>query len=732
VARTAQILVTQGAQLRTQSSISLDSVGPQNFTRILNFRRSRDQLVRREGWTTFVPKAGTAAPQYTFDATETPTRYAELVRGDGTKVIIGASPTKIKFFDVATAAWVTIATVATSALPWQAVVLSNVAIFNRGVVGELPYTWEIGDAAAVPLYEAREQGIASAGRIDAYNGFLFLGDIVEIQSDQLNAFMAGYSAFTVASTSAKVASFSISAPADNRVQFNVTTGAAAIVATLPTMVANAAPFYVWIAKSDAGAGTVTTSPVVADEAVVLDSINDIALVWWNGARWVARVFPSGTIPSTTPFGIPPDEILQHIPDEQAWSELGEPKNWAPLVGATMAAASTTIYIPFVPANWVAGQTRVAVVGGGPDGGTLGGQTANPEGVLITAIGAFSAANMGYPITIQTTTDTGNTYPLHVDVLRWEDVSAFTGKQRLGNGSRILAMFSLNGQQIIAHETGFFVNRFTANVRAPMAIREKYDGANVPMHGDSIAAYNSELIIYPTKGRNFYSFDGISDPLIHQRCDDAKDLFFSGLTDSSRIWAVNNPLTQELWFCRPSLVMAYCYEGDSVGVSEIDDQIDAAIFATKPDGAEKWFVLGIDNLVMVYGMTNGEATTWFRNAVATTGKLTSGLMNMGTHSAEKIVLSYTPLLASPSPDVDFTVQVRKTYNANAPLTDCFATAESLPDPDGQNLIPMFFQDAYWQDEIVITETTDIDCRFVGRVWEFDMVGGQSGVTRSVST
>lgn len=727
--RTAQILVTQGAQLKTQPSISLDSVGPANFTVIRNMRRSRDQLVRREGWITFAPMAGTASAQYTFDATAEPTRLAELVRGDGTKVIVGASATKIKYFDTASPGWTTIATVATSALPWQAVSLSNVLILNRGVVGELPYTYEVGDVAALPLYEAREQGIASAGRIDSYNGFLFLGDIVEIQADQLTTFMAGYSSFTVASTSAKVANFSISAPADNRVQFNVTTGGSTITATLPTMTPLAAPFYVWIAKADAGVGTVATSPLVDDEVVVLDSINDIALVWWNGSRWVARVFPSGTIPSTTPYGIPPDEILQHIPDEQAWSELGEPKNWAPLLGATMAAASTIIYLPFIPQNWVAGQTRVAVVGGGPDGGTLGGQTDSPDGILITAIGAFSAANMGYAITLETTTDTANTYPLHVDVLRWQDVSAFTGKQRLGNGSRITAMFPLNGQQIISHEHGFFVNRFTANLDAPMALREKYQGANVPMNGDCIAAYNSELIIYPTHGRNFYSFDGIADPIIHRLCDDAKDLFFDDLVDTDRIWAVNNPLTQELWFLRPDLVMAYCYDPDSFGVSEMDAQIDAAVFATKPDADEKWFVLGLANLVMVYGMENGVATTWFRNDVATTAQLTSGLAYMGTHSSEKSVLSFTPLLGSASPDTDFEVQLRTTHNANAALTDLLDPVAELPDPEGDNLIPIWFQGNYFQDELEVVDEEDVDFRFIGRVWEFEVVGGQVGVNRS---
>ncbi len=728
MAKNATVLVRDGGMLKSTPTITLELMGRANFSRILNMRREKDQLVRREGWTVFRPDAGQpAAQQYVFDGVESLKRLAELVRGDGTKVVVGASLTKIKYFDTATAAWIQIGSgFSSSGLPWQAEAIASVLILNNGV--NLPQTYEIGDAAVAPLYEAREGGIASAGVIGEYNGFLFLGDIVEIKSDQLAMWMNGYASYTTTGSTAKVANFSI-VTGDHRTQFNVTTGAGTITATLPAVTLGSYPFYVWIQKSDAGAGTVITSPVVDDEAVVLDSINDIALVWWNGRRWVARVFPSGTIDATDPYGIPPTAIEEHISDEQAWSDLGQPKNFAPYLSVPMGAASATINLPFKPFNWTALQTRVGVVAGGPDGGILGGQSAYPAGVMITAFAAFSPAAMGVPMTIEVTTDTAISYPRLVSVTRWTDISTTVGKQRLGNGSTITSMVSLNGVQVVSHELGFFINRWTGQATKPFALREKYQGKNVPLSGQCVAQVNNQFIVYPSRSFGFYAFDGLTDPNPLQDLDDARDFFFSGLAATDRIWAVDNPMTKEIWFCRPSRVVAYSYDPDSPGVSEIDAEIAAAAFVRKPGSSDTWFILGIAGNVFTYGLVGGTATTWHRNGVAPTAKLTGALESMNTQFFEKTLNSYTPLLSSPSPNVALTVQLRATHNANAALTDLLSPIESLPSPQGANFIPCFFQAVYWQDEIVLVDTDDVDFRFSGRIWEFDVIGGQGGITRS---
>lgn len=727
--RTFPILVTDGGQLKTSPSTSLENVGATNFSRLINLRRSKDQLIRREGWKTFVPVGGSATPQYTFDGTETLIRLAELERGDGTTITVGASKTLIKRFDTATGTWLQIGSgFSASGAPWQAVALTSVLILNNGV--DLPVTYEIGDSAVKPLYEAREQGVACCALIAPYNGFLFLGDVTFINDEQLAPWMNGYAAYTVGSTSAKAANFTIAAPGDRGVQFNVTTGAGAVLVTLPAMASLAQNFYVWIKKVDAGAGVVTTSPPIVEEPVVLDSINDVALVEWNGSAWVATVFPSGVIPASAPYGIVPANIIQEIPDAQAWSDFGDPQNFSPLLITTQLAASQTIYLPFVPHNWIAGQTRVAVVGGGDGYGTLGGQSAYPLGVLITAIGTFDAAHGGVPITIEVTTDTLLTYPVQVAVTRWTDTSTEAGRQRLGNGERITAMYDLNGLQIVSHTSGFFINRYTGDATAPFALREKYSGDNVPMAGDCITAYNTDFIVYPTKGRFFYQFDGISDPAIHQTLDDAKDWFFANLVDTDRIWAINNSLTNEIWFVRPGYVLTFSYAKDSPGCGEIDAQIDAACELGRPAGNEKWFALGVANLAMVYGLVNGKATTWLRNGTYAIARYVSGLQSFGADQIrEKTLQSYTPLLSSACPPVEITVQLRMTHSANGTLVDKLVPPEVLPNPQNGDFIPLNFQENFTQDDVSVTDVRDVDFRVSGRVWEVDAKTA-SGVTRRV--
>lgn len=809
-ARSLQIPIIGAGRLLTQPQVSLESVGGDNFSVILNMYRDWDQLVREPGWSKFFPNHGfTVTNQYTFGATPTgtgvavttaffadtqalfnyrsgtvrtgqyhsatvspfgwlpgpgtitayhpydsnhdgmislpdlldaitdlgiwganyPVQIGELVRGDGTRVLLAASQTVIKYFNNSTGAWVTIGSgFSVTALRWQFVALSNVAIFNNGV--DIPQTWEIGDAAVAPLYELREAGIASVGRIAAYNGFLFVGDVVEIKSGQLPLWMNGYGSYTSTSNSAKVANFNVTT-GDARVRFQVTTGASTITATLPTVGIANYGLYVLIEKVDAGVGTVVTSPVVVDEPLILSAQNDLALLFWNGLSWTAKVFSGGIIPATDPYGIvTATTILQYFPDEQAWSELGQPKNWAPLVFGYLGSAGVTIVLPFKPFNWMAGQTRVAVIGAGEDEGVLGGQTLYPNGILITAFTAFNPATPGVTATLEVTTDTAISYPRIVSVTRWTDVSTFVGKQRMGNGDKITTMFELNGSLMNYQTTGIFITRYTGNAAAPFALRSKYVGNAVPMFGDCVGLVRNSYHLYPALNGSFIMFDGLSDPVIHEMTEGASDLFFAGIFPSAGCWAVDNPMTQQIFFVLPTKVFAYRYQQGSEGVSEIDAAISAGAFVTKPAGTDKWFVLALDRFIYQFGMVNGAPTTWLRDGVSPTipAQLTSGLNSFKTQRSEKMLKSFTPILASPSPDVAISVQLRSTWNPGGTLSDLLSPAEALPTPDGDNLVLCCFQGNYFQDEIVLTDTRDLDFRISARLFEFDIVGGLT-VTRS---
>lgn len=905
--RKLELPVVAGGRLITQPSIGLESVGAENFVRLLNVYRDVDKFSRMPGYSKFRPNTvASVTAQYTFDASGSPIQMAELIRGDGERVIIAASANLIKYFDVDTLAWVQIgstlnqrpdtytppnlltspsdfsnpawvntnllastgsmsgpdgdtitapilsasagpaaerhvaqavtivagtttmvevyfrpflpssrgriifgdatlgvvaaqlefktdiprisnlsafagtplaisgslevigngtwcrlrllvkldnsttaaavrlqhadasggyvfagsstnawynASVSWFAQParWQILTMAGYAIFNNGI--DLPCWWQIGDAAVTPMHDLREAGIARAGWISTYNGFLFVGDLTEIKADQLPIWMNGYANYTQATNSAKAANFTI-LTAEHQNRFDVTTAASTITATLPTVTIGSYPLYFWIKKVDTGAGTVITSPVIVDEEVVLDAVGDIALVWWNGKRWAARVFPGGFIEPSDAYGLPPEAILEHIPDEHAWSELGQPINWAPLVSVVKGSASAVINLPFKPFNWTANTTRVGVINGGPDGGTLGGQSAYPNGVLITAFAAFSAAAMGVPMTIEVTTDAGSTYPREVSVTRWTDISTFVGKQRMGNGSRIICELELNGVLVTYQEDGIFITRWTAQAKAPFVLREKYSGVAVPMFGHCIVSVRNAEHIYPSVEGTFIRFDGLTDPVVHEACNDARDLFFAGLGSTDRCWAIDNPTLQSAWFCTPTKVMAYRYRKGSEGVSEIDAAIGCAVFARVPGTTSRtnWFVLGIGRFLYVFGFVNGVAVFWLRDGVATSAVLTSGLNSFRNQLNEKTLLSITPILSSTSPDVALTVSVKGTYNPSGTLTELIDPIEALPGPAGENFVACFVQAAYFQDSIVLTDTRDIDFRISARLFEFEVVGG----------
>lgn len=722
--------IADGGRLNT--TLSLENVPETGFTRILNLRRFGDQLIRTEGWIKFVD-----ADSYAFDGTETVLRLAELNRPNGDRCIVGASRTKLKKYDTGTGAWVDIAgglTPSSSGRRWQVVPMNGYLVLNNTV--DLPVSFRVEDAAVTPLYELRETGVARVGRICEYNGFLMLGDITEIKADQLAPWMNGYGSYTVASSTAKVANFNILL-GDHQKRFDVTTAASTIVASLPTL-AFSDKFYCWLKKVDGGAGTVVTSPTVLDETVVLDSVNDLALVWWTGKAWGARVFPSGSIPATDPYGTPPDAIVNRLPWTVANGEYGEPTGWAPALEAVMSAAGTSVTLPFKPHTWVAKTTRVGVISGGPSGDILGGQTGFEDGVLVTAIGSFNAATMGVAITLETSTDTGISYPRVVTVTRWTDISTIVARYNLqGDGGAIVAMATLGQQLVIYGAAVIYLGRYLGDATNPFLYQPRFPSSdqslNLPLFGDAVATINGQFHLYPGVGGRFYAFDGVSWPTIHRPTDDARELFFDGAKESDEVYTVSNPYTKQQYFCRPDLTFAYDIEFS--GVSEIDAQFDAAAMVRDPGSSDRWFILAIGKNVFTYGLVANAATnlqTWLRDGVAPTAILKSGLISANLMGDEKLLSSYTPVIASDSPDAAIEVQLYETYNPSAAPVALLSPPESLPTPSGEAYFTTAFQAIFFQDEITLVTEADEDFRLSARIWEFDRIGSAAGVTRRVTT
>lgn len=724
------ILVSAGGALRTSPAYSQENIGDASYGLKINFRRSEDQEIRREGWVKFQPNAGDpVGQQYIFDGVQQLNRLAELVAGNGARVIVGASQTAIKVFNPNTFVWTTIGTgFAPPSLRWQVEAIGGYLILNNGF--DLPCYYTVGAPAVTPLYELRDVGVASVGRISQLNGFLFCLNIVEIDSNQLNAYMTGYANYVVGFNVNENSNFAWTG-ADSTTQYNITTGAS-VISVGPAAVQPPPGWWIMLKKVDAGAGSVVTLPALPDQLINLVNQNDMALVWSDGTSYYAKNFPGGVIPATTPYGRVPLDIQNAVPYRVTWATPGDPTDWAPLYRVYQTASSKNIPLPF-PTSALHVGDLVAVVGGGPNGGTLGGDSLYPNGVPITSIA-------GNVITLAEPTDAGISYPRFVTVLRFKDIGSVVGYYDLqGDGSAIIGAAPLQGRLQIYKDGSIFVGTYIAVPGSPFSFIEKYTGANVPIYGDAIVSLNGQSHVYPGYGGRFYIWDGITYPVIHEPTDDARDMLFSGLTNESVVWAIDNPLTKELWFCRPGLVMAFDYLKNTV--SQIDTEIDAAVFCTKPGDSDKWFVIGIDQLaggsnVYTYALVQGliPITTWLRDGQPAVPQITSGLIQGGNETDEKMLLEYTPLQSSASSDMQMTIQMSTTYNPSGVLSPQFVDANgnadpvTLPDPAGNNYIPCAFQAIYFQDQIAVTDTRDMDCRLSGRILRFQDVRAGS-VTRT---
>lgn len=415
-----------------------------------------------------------------------------------------------------------------------------------------------------------------------------------------------------------------------------------------------------------------------------------------------------------PYGIVADNLVNNRPYRILWSDPLKPRNFNPGFSVTMSASSNMLTLPFpVPLTFQAGVTRVSVANGGPDGGDLGGDSAHPDGILVTGV-------TGSVITLEIPTDAGLTYPRTVFVERWTDISSIAGRYDLqGDSSPIITAKRLQGLGMLYRPTGIYTMRFTGDVDNPWDFKERQNTTNVPIWPDAIVNVDDQYHLYPGAGDRFYAFDGVSPPEIHGPTDAARDIIFNGTTPDSDVWAINNVLTKEAWFCAPAKTMAFDYEFKTV--SEIDVGFHAGAVVNRPGSTDRWFIMTIEDRVETYGLTGPKATTpihtWYRNGVAAGGSLKGGLIHWGTQVHEKVLLGYVIHRSSGSPASthQFDLNLYATYDAaQPPVLLCTAAIAS-----DDNYVPMHYADIYLQDELVIVEAADVDILISGRSFTDDV-------------
>ena len=193
-----EVRVSAGGKL--MSGPSSESAGIANWTIKRDFRRELDGEVRSEGCDRFAPDPQNPVQP---DTQGEPISLVAMVREPNgrTAVVVGTKTTLYRYFGLDNGAyfedgyieegyfddnpgvWVVIGRgFSSQGRRWEALSINGYLVLNNAV--DLPLTYRVEEMEAKPIYELREQGIASVGTIAEHNGILVCGDIRQIEAEQ--------------------------------------------------------------------------------------------------------------------------------------------------------------------------------------------------------------------------------------------------------------------------------------------------------------------------------------------------------------------------------------------------------------------------------------------------------------------------------------------------------------------------------------------------------------------
>lgn len=418
---------------------------------------------------------------------------------------------------------------------------------------------------------------------------------------------------------------------------------------------------------------------------------------------------SGVMNGATPYGIVAANKVNRIRFRIINSDYADGSNWSPLITGTIQSATKNKVTLRYPCSAFPVGSKVAVIGAGTNGGTLGGGVGYEDGVAVTNVS-------GAEITLALPADASLIYPLTVQVTRWADVSSFVSSNDIqDDSSPIIRMMTLKQLIVVFRETGIFTGRYTSDVDQPFLFSPAYRGPEVPKYPLAAIEVVGDYIVYPSNSR-FLMFDGAGNPRVHDPLDQASASFFvgTGLRQAS-----HNQVTKEIWMHAPTGVLAFDYVNNTT--SWINVPYSGGCFTQ-----QGLFLVGYQNSVYRYGLVDGGTPVYTR----ATGVDTTAVIRWGTLSVsdldEAVLKNYAPLLSSLSANTPLEVTI---YGKdNTPQTFDTLFTETLTNPSVTPVIETFFQNVYFSDRIRANSTGAT--ALVGRSFTFRVVGS-GGATRNLN-
>jgi hypothetical protein len=710
-----------GGQLFT--ALSGELAGVANYVEKQDWRRDLDVEVRREGHEYFNPggssSAGEAFPDNPAGNAINLIHMTRRPNGDSA-LIVGTETNLYRYMKMDDAAYVDSTYMATSnyfvatnpnwikigsgftnkangAKRWQAVNLNGYTVLNNGY--DLPVVYRSEDHEAVPIYELRESGVSSVGCIASYNGILMLGDITEVSDlehwKKLNSPTIVKSTAVFQTSSYTSSGITVTAASTSLYSGDVITFSGGGVFTLS---ANAALGATTIF------GTLTEATIQIGEGGQTPNRGTYGKVTTSTARNHARLI---------------------------WSQINNPKKFSASNKGSITAGSTLLTLDYETKSYSKGD-QITIIGAGTSGGNL-----------TVRIGYIDEAKLYLheaAITTVTSALVSQTSEAN-SIVGYEDIE--------DDGSGIINMAPLQNSLAIYKDTSIFIAEYTGSVTAPFKFRLiKVPDSKTLYYKNSLISVKESVHIYAGRD-NFYAFDLSSrgpKELIPGQA--VKDLFYDvvDITKTDDVFAADNVLTNEIWFGLPASGAAHksiCLDYISNTISTTAVEIGAAASIKKPpNDKQNWFIMGTKaGAVLRYGLTNETQSTWSNKKAiyyrmqanpysATQNRydstIKSGLADFGDAYNEKDLRAYVVQLASQQ-DNNATLNV-KVYGYENPYDDATTLTGSDPykitNPKGQNLIPVFFRQHLYQDEIMVNGTTNV--RLAGRIFDVSKIKSSSEV------
>lgn len=309
-------------------------------------------------------------------------------------------------------------------------------------------------------------------------------------------------------------------------------------------------------------------------------------------------------------------------------------------------------------------------------------------------------------------------------------SAISSQNLQDDGSAIIRSIDLRGTLVVFKETTIFIGTFTGTPGGPIAYQKIYSGPDCLYWKWMLTEVDGTYVIYATQ-KDFFTFDlTLLLPRKHPQLRNASSVFYGqGLLSSQQdqCFATTNELTREVWFLSPGGPdYGLCFDYEWNTCSTLGGSYTAGATIDLPTASilndpKRVFVMGDSGgTIRTYGLDTETGSTFQRAGVNYNSTINSGYISFADEYGEKDLRAYMPFCRGTA---SFTVTLYGTPDVQESLTSLFAV--TINTPGYQSLIPCFYRQNYYQDQIVVSGSAN-PCTIVRRLFDTSKIDSRGAI------